>query len=159
ERTRAEEALRESEERFQHMAANIHEIIWRMNPETKELVYVNEAFARLTGHSIKRLYQNGTSYQELIHPQDRIRVLSRLQEAAVFGNFDEEFQFIHANGSARWIWVKGTLAPQNGNVRWLVGTALDITARKRAEQQISEHLDAVEAARAEAEALRKATLA
>ena len=159
ERTRAEKALRESEERFQHMADNIQEIIWRMNAETKELVYVNEAYTKITGHTIESLCQNPSSYHELIHPQDRIGVLSRLQEAVVTGSFDEEFQFIHANGSVRWIWVKGTLAPQNGNVRWLVGTALDITARKQAEQQISEHLDAAEAARAEAEALRKATLA
>jgi len=157
--TRAEKALRESEERFQHMADNIQEIIWRMNAETKELVYVNEAYTKITGHTIESLCQNPSSYHELIHPQDRIGVLSRLQEAVVTGSFDEEFQFIHANGSVRWIWVKGTLAPQNGNVRWLVGTALDITARKQAEQQISEHLDAAEAARAEAEALRKATLA
>jgi PAS domain S-box-containing protein len=159
EQTHVEKALRESEQRFQHMAENIQEIIWRMNPGTKELVYVNEAFTKITGHSTEWLYRNPTSYDELIHPQDRIRVLSRLQEAVVSGNFDEEFQFIHANCSVRWIWVKGSLAPQNGNTCWLVGTALDITARKLAEQQISEHLDAAEAARAEAEALRKATLA
>src|SRR4029077_7948301 len=47
----------------------------------------------------------------------------------------------------------------DGETRWLVGTAQDITARKHAEMKISEQLDAVEAARAEAEALRKATLA
>jgi GAF domain-containing protein len=40
-----------------------------------------------------------------------------------------------------------------------VGTAQDITSRKQAEKQISEHLDDAEAARAEAEALRKSTLA
>jgi len=41
----------------------------------------------------------------------------------------------------------------------LVGTAQDITSRKQAEMKIIEQLDAVEAARAEAEALRKSTLA
>jgi len=159
ERTRAENALRESEQRFQHVAANIQELIWRMNADTRKLVYVNEAYATITGHSVASLYQNPLSYRDLIHPQDRIRVLSRLEEAVIFGHFDEEFQFIHANGSVRWIWVKGSLAPADGNTRWLVGTALDVTARKQAEQQISEHLDAAETARAEAEALRKATLA
>ena len=157
--THAEKALRESEERFRYVADNIQEIIWRMNAETKEIVYVNQAYTTVTGHTIESLCRDPSSYQEVIHPQDRIRVLARLQEAAVSGTFDEEFQFLHANGTIRWIWVKASLAPENGSTRWLVGAAMDITSRKQAEQQISEHLDAAEAARAEAEALRKATLA
>ena len=48
---------------------------------------------------------------------------------------------------------------ENGNIRWLVGTAQDVTARKIAEELVADHLAAAEAARAEAEALRKATLA
>lgn len=159
EQTRAEKALRESEERFRYVADNVQEIIWRMNAETKQVVYVNKTYTAITGRSIDSLYRDPCSYEELIHPQDRIRVLSRLREVVVSGNFDEEFQFIHANGTIGWIWVKGSLAPGDGNTRWLVGTAMDITARKQAEQQISEHLDAAEAARSEAEALRKATLA
>ena len=159
EQTRAEKALRESEERFRYVADNIQEIIWRMNAESKQVVYVNNAYTSVTGRSIESLYREPSSYEELIYPQDRIRVLSRLQEAVVSGQFDEEFQFMHANGTIRWIWVKGSLAPGVGNTRWLVGTAMDTTARKQAEQQISEHLDAAEAARSEAEALRKATLA
>lgn len=159
EQTRAEKALRESEERFRYVADNIQEIIWRMNAETKQIVYVNKAYTAITGRSIDSVYRDPSSYEEIIHPQDRIRVLSRLQDALVSGQFDEEFQFIHANGTVRWVWVKGSLAPGVRNNRWLVGTAMDITARKQAEQQISEHLDAAEAARSEAEALRKATLA
>ena len=42
---------------------------------------------------------------------------------------------------------------------WLIGTALDVTTRKQSEIQISAHLAAAEAARSEAEALRRATLA
>lgn len=155
----AEMALRESEARFQYMARNIQEIIWTMDAETKEVVYVNQAYVTITGHSIESLHENPSSYRELIHPQDRIRVLSKLQEVVATGFFDEEFQFNHANGSVRWIWVKAHPVRDNGRTRWLVGTAQDITSRKEAEKQIAEHLDAAEAARAEAEALRKATLA
>lgn len=158
-RTAAERALRQSEERFQYMADNIQEIIWTINAETKEVVYVNRAYVTITGHTIESLYKNPSSYRELIHPQDRIRVLSKLQEVVISGSFDEEFQFMHASGAVRWIWVKAHPVRENGTTRWLVGTAQDITSRKQAEKQIAEHLDATEAARAEAEALRKATLA
>lgn len=158
-RTRAEIALRESEQRFRHMADNIQEIFWMMDADTQEVLYVNPAYASITGYSIESLRQNPSSYRDLIHPEDRIRIVSRLQDLAQHGTFDEEFRFIHASGETRWAWAKGTLAVGKSGKRWLVGTAQDITSRKRAEMKITEQLDLVDAARAEAEALRKATLA
>jgi PAS domain S-box-containing protein len=159
ERTQAEISLRESEARFQEMASHIAEIFWRMDAQTQEVVYVNSAYATITGHSVESLRENPASYRELIHPEDRVRIISRLQETISAGTFDEEFRFTRADGIVRWIWAKGFPVPSNGETRWLVGTAQDITSRKQAEMKISEQLDTVEAARAEAEALRKSTLA
>jgi PAS domain S-box-containing protein len=159
ERTRAELCLKKSEERFQLMANNIQEIFWIMDADTQEVNYVNPAYAAITGHTIESLQHMPSSYRELIHPEDRIRVLSRLQDLAHFGTLDEEFRFIRADGEVRWAWAKGVSVFEHGETRWLVGTAQDITSRKQAEMKISEQLDAVEVARAEAEALRKSTLA
>ena len=159
ERTRTEACLRKSEERFQHMASNIQELFWMMDATTQEVTYVNQAYRTLTGHSLESLHTNPISYRELIYPEDRIRILSKLQEVISTGVFDEEFRFIRADGAVRWVWVKGFPVRTDGVTRWLVGTAQDITSRKHAEKQISEHLDDAEAARAEAEALRKSTLA
>ena len=159
ERTRTEASLRESETRFQEMANNIAEIFWRMDAQTQEVTYVNPAYATITGHDIETLRSNPSFYRELIHPEDRVRVLSRLHETLTTGTFDEEFRFTRADGTIRWIWAKGFAVPSDGEPRRIVGTAQDITSRKQAEMKISEQLDIVEAARAEAEALRKATLA
>src|SRR4029077_14662693 len=108
---------------------------------------------------VQSLQTDPSSYQELIHPEDRARVLSRLQGIVNSGTFDEEFRFTRRDGTVRWIWAKGFPVPSDGKIQWLVGTAQDITSRKQAEMKISEQLDSVEAARAEAEALRKSTLA
>src|SRR6266404_2130969 len=159
ERTHAELSLRKSEERFQHMASNIQEVFWMMDADTLEIAYVNNAYAQLTGHTVESLLESPSSYRELIHSEDRIRVLSRLRDLAHFGTLDEEFRFIRADGEVRWAWAKGFQVPSGDGPRWLVGTAQDITSRKQAEMKIIEQLDAVEAVRAEAEALRKSTLA
>ena len=159
ERTRVEMSLRKSEERFQHMANNIQEVFWMMDADTQEVTYVNPAYATITGHTLESLLQYPTSYRELIYPEDRIRFLSKLRDVATSGTLDEEFRFIRSDGEVRWVWAKGTPVPAPGEVRWLVGTAQDITSRKQAEMKIAEQLDAVEAARSEAEALRKSTLA
>jgi PAS domain S-box-containing protein len=159
ERTLAETSLRRSEERFQLMANNIQEVFWMMDAETHEITYINPAYATITGHSVENLRQNPSSYRELIHAEDRIRVLSRLHDLGDFGILDEEFRFIRADGEVRWAWAKGIRVPAEGGIHLIVGTVQDITSRKQAEMKITEQLDAVEAARAEAEALRKATLA
>jgi PAS domain S-box-containing protein len=159
ERANAEALLKESEERFQHMANNIQEIFWMMDATTQEFTYVNKAYATITGYDAESIRTNPSSYQELIHPEDRARVLSKLHETVTSGTFDEEFRFTRADGTVRWTWVKGFLVSSASEPRWIVGTAQDITSRKQAEMKIIEQLDAVEAARAEADALRKATLA
>jgi PAS domain S-box-containing protein len=158
-RTNAELSLRKSEERFQHMANNIQEVFWMLDAETQEVTYVNRAYVKLTGHSVESLRQNPSAYRDVIHPEDRIRVLSKLHEVADTAVFDEEFRFIRADGEVRWAWAKGFPVHADGETRWVVGTAQDITSRKQAEKAISEHLDAAETSRAEAEALRKSTLA
>lgn len=159
ERTHAELSLRESEERFQHMANNIQEIFWMMDANTQEVTYVNPAYVTITGHSIESLRQNPTAYRDVIHPEDRIRILSKLRDVVHSGTFDEEFRFIRADGEVRWGWGIGFPVRTNGETRWLVGTTQDITSRKQAETNIRRHLDEVEAARSEAEALRRSTLA
>jgi PAS domain S-box-containing protein len=130
-----------------------------MDATTQEVTYVNQAYTTITGHTVHSLQADPSSYQELIHPEDRVRVLSRLHETVDSGSFDEEFRFTRADGSVRWIWAKGFPVPSDDKTQWLVGTAQDITSRKQAEMKIIEQLDVMEAARAEAEALRKATLA
>jgi PAS domain S-box-containing protein len=141
------------------MANNIQEIFWMMDAATQDLAYVNNAYETITGYAVETLKENPSSYRELIHPEDRVRVISRLHETVTSGRFDEEFRFTRADGVVRWIWAKGFPVRSESETRWLVGIAQDITSRKQAEMKIAEQFDTVEAARAEAEALRKATLA
>jgi PAS domain S-box-containing protein len=145
ERRRAQMSLLESEERFQQMANNIQEIFWMIDAETKKALYVNPAYETITGRSSESLRENPTSYEELIHADDRIHVLSKLDEATRSGHFNERFRIVSAKAEIRWVWVRGfPVRDAEGKIRRLVGTALEITAQKQAEE--------------ESEALRKATL-
>jgi PAS domain S-box-containing protein len=160
ERKRNETALRESDERFHQMADNILETFWMLDSNTKEVVYVNRAFEALTGRPCDSLRANPTSYQELYHPEDRVRVLARMEEAVDTGEFDEEFRIVRADHAIRWIWVRGfPVRDTSGTIHRLVGTAQDITTRKSAQEQMARNLRLAESARAEADALRKTTLA
>lgn len=159
ERTRTMSSLRTSEERLEYMANSIDEVFWMMDAATQRLTYVNRAYATLTGHAVEGLQENPAAFRDLIHPEDRDRVLLKLRNLAPSGILDEEFRFLRADGEIRWAWAKGSAVPSGCPSRWLLGTAHDVTSRKLAELKIIEQLVTVEASRAEAEALRKATLA
>lgn len=159
-RRKAEAALRASDERFREMANNIEEIYWMVDAETKQVLSVNPAYQTITGRSLLSLEQDPTSYQELVHPEDRGRLLTRLEELGVSGQIDQEFRIIRPDHAVRWIAVHGfPVRNRSGVVRRLVGTAQDITARKSAEEQMARNLALAEAASAEADAFRKTTLA
>ena len=116
-----------------------------IDAETKKALFVNPAYETITGRSCESLHENPTSYEELIHADDRVHVLSKLDEATRNGHFNERFRIMSAQGEVRWVWVRGfPVRDAEGKIRRLVGTALEITAQKQAEE--------------EAEALRKATL-
>jgi PAS domain S-box-containing protein len=159
-RKQAEEALRESENRFQQMASNIEEIFWMLDAESKKIIYVNQAYETLTGRSCESLREDPKSHEFAVHPEDRVRVLSQLDEAVQTGQLDEEFRIVRPDNATRWVWVRGfPVRDSAGVVRRVVGTVLDISVRKAAEEEIAHNLDLAESARAEADAFRKTTLA
>ena len=167
ERVENQDSLRQSNELLEQMADNIREIFWMLDASTKKVLKVSRAYETITGHSLESIASDPMSYVDLIHPDDRVWVLARIEEAVHSGHLSEEFRIVRPGGEVRWVSVNGETVSDDGPaVRHLVGTAQDITGRKLAEAQVVLHLATAEAARekaeasrAEAEALRKATLA
>jgi PAS domain S-box-containing protein len=156
----AEAVFEDSEQEFRQMADNIQEIFWVIDAQTKKAIFVNPAYETITGRSCRSLLEDPSSYEDVIHPDDRVHVLSKLDEAALRGSFDERFRIVKPNGEIRWVWVRGfPRRNSDGKITRLGGTALDITALKQAEDQVAANLTKANSAWAEAEALRKATLA
>jgi PAS domain S-box-containing protein len=155
-----EASLFESEERFSQMANNIQEIFWMIDAESRETLYVNPAYETITGRRRAGLEEDPLAYEEVIHPNDRVEVLEKLEQATRTGEFEERFRIVRPNGEERWVWVHGfPVRDADGSIRRLVGTALDITEQKRTEDDVARNLSLAEAAWSEADAMRKATLA
>ena len=116
---------------FRQMADNIHEIFWTLDASTYEVIYVSPAFERICGLPCQSLYDAPTSYRGVIHPEDRKRVLGRLEELPENGKFDEEFRIVRPDGIVRCVHAGGFLARDcDGAVTRLVGTVHDITERR-----------------------------
>src|ERR1700677_111320 len=138
---RAQHVQLDTEERLQQMADNIQEIFWMIDAETKKALYVTEAYETITGRSCQSVLNNPSSYEELIHPEDRVHVLAKLGEATQTGHFNERFRIVRARGEVRWVTVHGfPVRDVGGKIHRLGGTARDFTAQKEAEEKVAEHL-------------------
>src|SRR4030081_3670544 len=70
------------------------EIFWTLDAENLKVLFVNPAYETITGRSCESLEEDPKSYEEVIHPEDRVRVLSRLRESVHTGQLDEEFRIV-----------------------------------------------------------------
>src|SRR5690242_21884774 len=110
------------------MAGNIQEIFWMFDAQKQKILYASPAYEAVTGRPCSSLENDPASCTEVIHPEDRVRVLSRFSEAARSGALNEEFRIIRSDGTTRWAWVRGfPVRDSSGIVRRLVGTAQDVS--------------------------------
>ena len=153
ERKLAEEALRESEERFRQIAENIHEVFWLRSPDLKQLLYVSPMYEKVCGRSCESLYAAGPEL--VVHPEDRPRVIETLEKLAG-REFEIEYRIITKDGDVRWIRDRGfPIRNQSGQIYRVGGVAEDITERKEAEDRLKAHREQLRALSASLQSARE----
>jgi PAS domain S-box-containing protein len=135
ERKRAEETLRESDEKFRQLAANISDVFYMTSPDMQQTHYVSPAYEQIWGRPAANLYAHPQEWAEAILPEDRERVwatFSRL--GAGEPNASAEFRITRPDGEVRWILSRGfQVLDAGGKLIRITGIATDITGRKAAE--------------------------
>ena len=139
EQRQAEESLRESDQRFRQLAENINEVFWITEPEKSEMLYISPGYERIWGRSCASLYQSPDTWLEAIHPDDRENVLAAAMAKQTAGTYDETYRIVRPDGELRWIHDRAyPVRDKQGVVYRMVGTAEDITDRKKAEETLHE---------------------
>jgi PAS domain S-box-containing protein len=133
ERRGAQEALRESEERFRVLAENSTDVITRAGPDAT-LIYVSPASREVYGYEPHELI--GRSGRADIHPEDHAALLAEVQAPGVDpDHLTLEYRFRRKDGIYLWVETKTrTLRDQNtGAVLEYQSSTRDISLRKLAE--------------------------
>ncbi len=138
-RKQAEQALRDSEERFRQLAETIDQVFWMTDAATGRVLYVSPAYEQLWGRTCQSLYERPDSWLGAIHPDDRPRVAAAFDRILAAGGFRQEYRIIRPDGSPRWILDRGfPVRDAESRVYRFLGLAKDITERRRAETALRE---------------------
>jgi PAS domain S-box-containing protein len=135
-RVRAEEALRRSEAYLAEAQRLSHTGAWATDAVPEPLYWSEELF-RLYGLDSQQGFPTHEQVLQRVHPEDRDRYLQALHRV-IHQRVDSEVEFrtVLPDGTIRYLYGLGhPILNANGDVVEVVGTTVDITERKRAEQQ------------------------
>jgi PAS domain S-box-containing protein len=140
ERRAAEQALRESEERFQIAACATNDAIWDWNLATNALWW-NQGVQTLFGYASAQIGHNAAWWHEHVHDEDRARVVAGIHAVIDSGEsfWRDEYRFRRADGTDAVVFDRGYVIRDNmGNATRMIGAMQDLTERKRAEEALKE---------------------
>jgi len=137
ERKQAEEALRESEERFRTVADFTYDWEYWIAPDG-QFIYVSPSCERITGYSPEEFMNDPGLFKKIVHPDDHSMVVSHIHGEQNPGElFSFDFRIITRSGEERWIChncqpVHGI----DGRHLGRRGSNCDISNRKQMEEEL-----------------------
>ncbi|WP_214041610.1 PAS domain S-box protein [Methanoculleus sp.] len=141
ERRRAEEALRESEERFRAVLENSLDAAYRRNLQADRYDYMSPVIEEILGFTPEEMAAMDIGeVMDRIHPDDRPLVKAELNSAAASGRGLLVYRFRAKDGRYRWLedHFTVTLDPA-GRPLFRGGIVRDVTERRRTEEAIRRH--------------------
>lgn len=138
-RQEAEKSLREDNARFLQISEVLNNIAWSMvlHPDDQlEVEWLKGDMAKLLDYEAQELA--GMAWLNVVHPDDQKILSSSFQQLREGKNYVSEYRLINRRGDIHW--VRGTATPveflSGGVSLRALGTAVDITERKRVELEL-----------------------
>lgn len=132
----AEQALRESEERFRQLVNNIPEIFWLADASDRRFEYISPIYERIAERPVDELYQRPALMFDAVHPDDRRRFRDAVERLFAGEIMDVEFRLVRPDRTSRRMRTRGfPIGDAAGKVTRVTGIAEDVTEWKRLEEQ------------------------
>ena len=152
ERKRAEEAIRESQERLS-ISQQILKIalessntgVWTFDPQTNETIFQSEQWYKQIGYQRDEFKADQDPFADLLHPDDKAATFKAIEDhlEGVTKTYEKEFRLKSKDGTWRWILSKGQITKRDGDGKAteMTGVHLDITERRHMEDELRQKVD------------------
>jgi PAS domain S-box-containing protein len=153
-RRQAEEELLRTQERFELAVRGSQDGLWDWDLRTGD-VYFSPRWKSILGYEDHEIAHRVEEWVQRLHPDEREGVLAANQAHAEGATpyYEYEYRLRHKDGSYRWILARGVaLRDAAGKAYRMAGSHVDVTERKRSEEERERLITREQEARAEAEA-------
>ncbi len=132
---RAEDAARESEERFRTLAQSLPNQVWTAQPDGR-VEWCNDRVLEYSG--VSHFYFDTEQGSGLLHPDDSANVRTRWAAAVARGEtFETELRLRRRDGAYRWFLSRAVpIHGVDGTIRFWVATNTDIEDQKTTESRL-----------------------
>ncbi|MGB6016575.1 MAG: PAS domain S-box protein [Nodosilinea sp.] len=130
-------ALRESEERFRHLADNISQLAW-LADASGSIFWYNQRWFDFTGTTLEQV--QGWGWRQVHHPDHLDRVVKKVSHCFATGEvWEDTFPLRGQDGQYRWFLSRATpVRDEQGQVLRWVGTNTDITELRQTEKALEQ---------------------
>jgi PAS domain S-box-containing protein len=155
ERKRAEEAIRESQERLSISQQTLkialessNTGVWTFDPQTNETTFQSEQWYKQIGYQRDEFKAEQDPFADLLHPDDKVATFKAIEDhlEGVTKTYEKEFRLKSKDGTWRWILSKGQITKRDsdGKATEMTGVHLDITERRHMEDELRRNVDELE---------------
>jgi len=126
----------ESEHVFHRNEDDAPEVLWFLDAESEEILYVSPAYEAVWGRSRETLYADPHAWLDAVHPEDHESALAFFGPYGQGPHVETNYRVVRPDGSVRWIHDQGfVIRDEAGRPLRLLGVARDVTARKLHEKR------------------------
>lgn len=130
-------ALRLSQERMDSILSSLEDVVWSLDAQNLQLLYLNTAVEKVYGRKIAEFIENISLWREVIHPEDRDKVEAVFQALYSTGRQELEYRIFLPNEEIRRLRVRARLIIDvDGNHTRIDGITTDVTERYRIQEQL-----------------------
>ena len=109
--------------------------IWSYDPRTG-ISWYSDRVKEIVGME-ENFLPDGEAFRQRVHPDDRAMLVFDRDDGFPEGRVAREYRIVRPDGETRWLHSLGTAArDEKGEVEAIHGVIIDITDRKRAEEQL-----------------------
>jgi len=135
ERKKAEEALRDSEEKYKNLVENIKEVIYTLD-KNGLITYISPAVKTILGYDSSEII--GKSFVEFIYSEDLPNQKEHFEWALSGPIGQEEYRLLSKSGEIRWVQISNMPILKENQTVGLQGVLSDITESKRLQFQLQQ---------------------
>ncbi|MDT9176979.1 MAG: PAS domain-containing protein [Limnospira sp. PMC 1291.21] len=141
EKRQAEMALSASEAKYRRLIEQMPAATYTANLDDKfSILYISPQIERLLGISASEWLKNSKDWLELVHPEDRDRLLEEIRQGIEENQgFSVEYRMFSRSGNVVWVRDNGQVVlDDQGNPTFLQGVMINITDKKETEIALQE---------------------